>query len=386
MSDYTRRQMLARLGVAAGLPVLGWAQSAYSQSPLANAFDDLIRQLGFKSDGPGLAVFVHQPGKKSFVRCAGRADLERQAEISRSTLFELASVSKTMTATAILMLQDRGKLAISDDVRKFIPELPEYNQQRPIQIQHLLHHTSGLASYLDFQNVPAKNKDFWINDDYVGEFARQKIPLDFPTGRKYAYNNSNYMLLAFVIERITKKTYGEFLKESLFVPAGMKTAFVNERPTSVPGNLVPACAVGYEKQAGKWSAAWGVPPTRKETLFTVGDGSIWCSLGDMAAWDAALRSQKLLKPKTAKDALRPSKTLDGKVNQYGLGWSLYPAESNGLNGYGHDGSWGGFHTSYYRYLPADRTSVILSNRGDFDVDKFWYALNDALEKHRFGEG
>jgi CubicO group peptidase (beta-lactamase class C family) len=118
---------------------------------------------------------------------------------------------------------------------------------------------------------------------------------------------------------------------------------------------------------------------RNETELTVGDGAVWTNLEDMAAWDAALRAGTLLKPETMQRALKPSRTQDGMKNDYGLGWELF-FDGGTLIGYGHDGSWGGFRTTYYRYLAEDRTTVILSNRGNFDPDAFWYPLNDLIEK------
>ena len=131
-----------------------------------------------------------------------------------------------------------------------------------------------------------------------------------------------------------------------------------------------------------WEPAWGVPPLRNETLLTVGDGGVWTNLEDMAKWDHAIRADKLLKPATMRLALMPSRTADRKTNPYGLGWGLYPDKSDGLTGFGHDGSWGGFRTSYYQHLASGRTTVILSNRGDFDPDAFWYALDDIVEQHK----
>jgi hypothetical protein len=101
----------------------------------------------------------------------------------------------------------------------------------------------------------------------------------------------------------------------------------------------------------------------------------------MEKWDLAVRKASFLKPETWKAALTPSKTRDGKTNDYGLGWGLYYNDPKQLYGYGHDGSWGGFETSYYRYLTADRTTVLLSNRGDFDTDKFWESLDKVVDKH-----
>jgi CubicO group peptidase (beta-lactamase class C family) len=235
-----------------------------------------------------------------------------------------------------------------------------------------------------FENVPARYKSYWVNEDYAGQFATQraKFPLDFPTGEKHIYNNTNYMLLGLVLERVAKKSFGTVIREEVFGPAGMKNSFVYESPKAVPA---PAAefprAVGYEKQDnGSWKAGWGCPPNRDEDFLTVGDGGVWTNLDDMAAWDAALRAGKLLKAETMKLALTPSKTRDGKTNQYGFGWVLYPGQAGGMNGYGHDGEWRGFRTSYYRYLVTNRSTVVLSNRGDFDTDKFWYALNETVEK------
>jgi CubicO group peptidase (beta-lactamase class C family) len=209
------------------------------------------------------------------------------------------------------------------------------------------------------------------------------MPLRFPTGAKYEYSNTNYMLLGLMVERVSKRSFGKFLHEAIFVPAGMKDTFVYESPEAVrveSRRLVHA--IGYEKVKEKgWRAAWGTPPERHETMLTVGDGAIWTNLEDMAHWDRALRDHLLIKKKTMDLALTPSQTRDSKKNGYGFGWTVYLDDAGGMNGFGHEGSWGGFKTSYYRYVVADRTTVVLSNRGDFDPDKFWYALNDVIEKH-----
>src|SRR5262249_42541372 len=215
-------------------------------------------------------------------------------------------------------------------------------------------------------NVASRNKDFRNNEDYASEFSRQKakFPPGFPPGAKYEYSNTNYMLLALIVERVAKKSFGAVLRDELFVPAGMKHSFVYESPNAAPKRAAPGYipAVGYEKgkKPGAWKDAWGAPPFRNEELLTVGDGGIWCNLEDLALWDAALRQGKLLKPATMQAALTPSKTRDGKTNDYGFGWSVYFDRASGkMHGYGHDGSWGGFRTSYYRSLASDRTTVLL---------------------------
>ena len=290
----------------------------------------------------------------------------------------MASVSKSMTATAVLILQERGLLSIDDDVRKFIPELPRY-ANGPLRIRDMLRHISGLTDYLQLESVPKSNKSYWINADYLG--ALGKAPLDFAIGQKYEYNNTNYMLMAILIERAAKKSFGEVLRDEIFVPAGMKNTFVHSGPGSIPANSAPPCnnAIGYEKDDGEWAASWGLPPAFREAdHLEVGDGAIWSNLEDMAKWDTALRTNALIKPTTMKLALTGS----AKNKGYGLGWQLYHEDDGSLYGYGHDGYWEGFTTMYYNYLTGKHSVVLLSNRGNtIDLDKFWDKLSGLIDTH-----
>lgn len=368
------------------------AQPPKPDDKLVTSIDKLVEKQGIDGKGPGVAVLIHQPGKLLFKKGYGLANLKTEKPITPHTMFELASVSKTFTATAVLILHDRGKLSIDDDIRKHLPELPAYSPANPIRIRDLLHHTSGLPNYMDFEDVPRRPKEFgvvhefWVNDDYLPMFAkqRQKHPLDFPTGQKYEYNNTNFMLLASIIERVSKRTFGRFLREEIFTPVGMEHSFVYESPNAVPNNpagYINAVAYTWRKKKEIWEPTWGAPPARHEEELTVGDGAVWTNLEDMHQWDIAVRDRKLLKPETWKQALTPSKTRDGKTNDYGLGWGLYYDKPSEIYGYGHDGSWGGFETSYYNFLTANHTTVLLSNRANFNTDKLWTALDSLVEKH-----
>ncbi|MBA4017475.1 MAG: hypothetical protein C0483_09915 [Pirellula sp.] len=365
-------------------PIFLLINSASADERLTKGIDRLVAREGITDDSPGVAILVYQPGKINFRKGYGLADLKTKTPITPRTMFELASLTKPFTATAILMMQDRGLLTIDDDVRTYLPELPEY-RSGPIRIRQLLAHTSGLPEYLEMENVPARHRTYWTNEDYVGEFARQRsdYPLEFAVGQRYEYCNSNYLLAGTVIARVAKTSYGTFLRNEIFAPCGMKQSFVYESPTSAPAPPANGYhrAVGYERGKQQlWKAAWGVPPARNEETLTVGDGGIWTNLEDMAAWDAAQRAGTLLQPATNARSHQRSRSADGKQNDYGLGWELF-FEDGKLIGYGHNGSWGGFRTSYYRYLKADRSTVILSNRGNFDADGFWYPLNDVIENH-----
>jgi len=367
-------------------------QSCFSQETrpsgkLVAAIDHLIQKSGILAFEPGIAILVRQPGKLMFQKGYGLANIESGKPITDRTMFELASVSKTFTATAILILHDRGLLSITDDVRKYLPELPNYDRNTPILIQHLLNHTSGLPEYFDLEEVPKRHKTYWCNEDYLTVFSKRHEELrpTFTAGNKYDYCNTNFMLLAIIIERIGKKTYGQFLRDEIFTPAGMEHSFVYDRPQSSDQNqragFVRAVAYEWNRKKKNWQPGWGTPPDRAEEYLTVGDGGIWTNLEDMAHWDDAIRARKFLKPETWKLALTPSKLRNGNHVDYGLGWTTYYDQPKKIYGFGHDGSWGGFKTSYYRYLTADVTTVLLSNRGNIDTDKIWTGLESIIEEN-----
>jgi CubicO group peptidase (beta-lactamase class C family) len=385
----TRRQFLtSSLGAAAapllyvsGSPaainVAGSNEQALDPHEFEAEVDTLIRQIGITATQPGVAVLVIVAGHVALMKGYGLASLRNQGPITPWTRFELASVSKTFTSTAVLMLQERGLLSIDDDVRKYLPELPRY-ESRPLRISDMLHHISGLPVYFDLENVPMRNKTYWVSEDYPAEFARQqhRFPLKFPIGQKYEYNNTNYMLMAVVIERVARKPFGRFMRDEIFTRAGMPNTFVYSSPASVPRNSGPCNnALGYQPKGSGWDESWGTAPDRFEKNLEVGDGAVWSNLRDLANWDAAIRADKLVKADTMKLAFTPSKTRDGKTNNYGLGWSLDIDRAGKLLSISHGGDWGGFETSYYNSVAESFTVVLLSNRGKkIDINK----LSDKL--------
>ncbi|HEV3436549.1 MAG TPA: serine hydrolase domain-containing protein, partial [Gemmata sp.] len=217
--------------------------------------DSIVADAGIKADTPGAAILVLEHGKEVFRKCYGLAHLKDKKPITPQTTFELASCSKQFTGTAILLLYEQGKLALEDDIRKHLPELPEYDKKNPIRILHLARQTSGLHEYMDFENVKGKHPKFVTNEDYVGLFAleRKKAPLYFPTGSDWRYTNTNFMLLALIVERVSKESFGTFLKREIFDPLGMKTAGVYEKPNFMPHEP----ALGYHKDKNIWNETWG---------------------------------------------------------------------------------------------------------------------------------
>lgn len=389
--EYSLLVKTLRFAIPFTVICIGMATSVLSQSlapskNLVAAIDKLV--AGNEVDGtqPGVAILVHKPGTLLFKQGYGLANLKDASPITTRTQFEIASCSKPFTATAVLLLHDRKKLSIDQDVRSILTELPEYSPERPILIRDLLSHTSGLPEYFDFEVVPKKGRSYLVNADYLPLFARLKsdYPQEFKPGARYSYCNSNYLLLALVVERVSGKGFGEFMKEEFFLPAGMNDTFIYSSPQAIPAVSQVGInrAIGYEwsDRKAKWNSTWGAPPDRSETGLTVGDGGIWTNMEDMLKWDIAIRGRKWLKPETWKIALAPATTRGGKPFGYGLGWQVYFEDPKQIYGFGHNGSWSGFRTNYYYDHATERTTILLSNRSDFEGDEFWEQLNNIIQR------
>ena len=303
------------------------------------------------SGEPGVAVLVLEKGKVLHKKGYGLANLEHRVRVTPETSFRLASVSKQFTAMGVMILADRGKLSFEDDVRKHIPELPEDDKKRPIRIDDLLHHTSGLPDYTRMMGEFDKPLAQVRNDDVVRLLSKKK--LSFSPGTRHRYSNSNYCLLAVIIARISKKSFGTFLREEIFEPLGMKQAAVFEDPAVV----IPNRAYGYRKAKGGYR-------TSHSDLATTGDGAVFLSIDDFVAWDEALRKGKLVKPETLKRSFTPGKLDDGRPHGYGYGWGV--ARRRGQIVLEHGGGWFGSRTYIRRYVKDGLTIVILSGNDSLD--------------------
>lgn len=332
----------------------------------------LVEKIGVKADTPGIAVLVTDAHGVRMKKAWGLANLASHAPITTSTTFELASVSKQVTGSAVLLLIQRGKLALGDDVRKHLPELPVYDAEHPITVDHLSRHTSGLPDYLSWEG-PEPSKGYLTNADILAEFAKRKesSPLEFTPGERYDYSNSGYMLLACLVERLSGQSFGAFLGKEFFEPLGMKSAWVHEGPA------VPAAttAVGYTPEDDGWKATWAAPTKEKhEKLFATGDGSVWASRDDMAAWDGGLRAGKPVKPETLMGALKPGRTSSGERVAYAMGWNVEYGDHEAVTSVYHSGKWGGFENFILHDAGRDLTVVVLCNRGGFEAGDFAYAV------------
>ena len=321
---------------------------------------DEILKKKIDPEGPGVAVLAIRKGKVIHRRGYGVADLDTRAKITPETLFDLASCSKQFTAVAVLRLAEQKLLKPDEDVRKWLPELKVHDAKRPIRVEDLLHHTSGLQDYLGLWDA-TRTGGRLDNTEALRIVAKRSLA--FPTGTKWDYSNTNYCLLALIVERISKKSFGSFMKEEVFRQAGMKTADVLE-PGSRPMNR----AVGYERRGESYQGQSGGP-------LTTGDGGIFLSLDDWVAFEKC-RPGLLMKESWAA-AFTPGKLDDGKVHDYGYGLTIQ--NQNGKILVGHEGEWAGFRSYFVRWVDDDATLVIMANRTNLDLG----GLADAIAPRLF---
>jgi CubicO group peptidase (beta-lactamase class C family) len=292
---------------------------------------------------PGLALAVMRDGRIIKAQGYGLSNIELDVPVTPESIFQSGSVGKQFTATAVMMLVEEGRVGLDDKLTKYFPEAPEsWNQ---VTVRHLLTHTSGIKDYT--------NKDFDYRRDYTEadlEKIALRLPFDFAPGEKWSYSNSGYMVLGFLIHRVTGKFYGDFLQERIFGPLGMTTTrIISEQ------DIIPHRSAGYRLVKGELKNQEWVNPT----LNTTADGSLYFSILDLAKWDAALYTERLLKRSSLEEMWTPVKLNDGKTYPYGFGWRI--AEMNGHRLVEHAGAWQGFTTGISRYLEDRLTVVALTN-------------------------
>lgn len=308
----------------------------------ADRIDDVIRETMAIGRVPGAILLVSRDGKPVRVSTYGVANLETTAAVRRNTAFEIGSVSKQFTAAAVLLLVDDGKLSLDDTVGKHLPDAPEL--WRPLTLRQMLSHTSGLK---DSMQTPDDAK--FRADDYFKKLGT--APLDFEPGTSWAYSNLGYNLAAMVVEKVSGTQFPKFMAERIFKPLGLKeTRFTD------PVEVVSNRARGYVPTAKGWQNAGSTyPPT------LLGAGAILSTADDVARWDHAIVTGRLLKPQTLKEFFTPVGLKSGSDVPYALGWFI--GQDQGRPIWEHGGNTLGFSCSNL-YLPKEKTSIVfLTNVG-----------------------
>jgi D-alanyl-D-alanine carboxypeptidase len=344
--------------LVAGIPARAQDSTASAPKPTAvaassaprivseSAISDLVEKIRSQRRIPGVSVAIVRDGKTVLTRGFGTANVETNSPATEKTAYQLASVTKQFTAAGTLLLVEEGKVKLDAPFVTYLPDLPAAWKERwkEVTVRHLLNHTSGIESYTSLPDFGKSLRKDYTQQELLGLVADK--PLRWKPGEKWDYNNTGYYLLGVLIEKVSGKSYNDFLTERIFKPLGMNDTRVNDLRSVIPNR-----AAGYAYGPNGLHNGEYTSPTQPYAA-----GALISTVADMAKWAAAVDSGKVLKAGTWKEAWMPTKLTDGKTQGYGFGWSL--GDANGHPTVSHGGGIPGFSTHILR-LPADKVSVVV---------------------------
>lgn len=351
---HPKRSFLAGAGIVLALVVSGLPLCLATQSTVAKAdtVAEYVNAEMRRQHIPGLALLVCRAGKIVRAEGYGFANIELQVPVKPVTVFQSGSVGKQFTATAVMMLVEQGKIRLQDPLTKFFPDAPA--SWKDVTVRELLSHTAGFGDYPKTFNF---RKD-WSEAELLK--AVQGIPLAYPPGTNWAYSNLGYLTLGILIHRVTGEFYGDFLQQRIFQPLSMTTTHIISE-----ADIVPNRAAGYRLVKGELKNQEWVAPT----VNTTADGSLYFSILDLAKWDAALYTEKLLKRSSLEQMWTPALLKNGQPNKDGYGFGWFIENRNGHRVLSHDGAWQGFQTTITRHIDDQLTVVMLTNLAEAEPGK-----------------
>ncbi len=312
----------------------------------ADEVDDYIQTQMQQQHIPGLSLAVVTNGAVLKTAAYGLANVELGVPVRTDTVFQIQSVTKTFTATAIMMLVEEGKVGLEDKLTEHFGRLPE--AWNGITVRHLLTHTSGIK---DFINEPTVDLRLDLKPEDVIESLR-KLPLNFAPGEKYAYSNTGYHLLGMIIRKVTGRYWDEFLCERIFQPLGM-----NDTRVISWSEIITNRAAGYAWEDGRLRNGNFIAPT----ILGYAGGGLRSTVLDLAKWDAVLCTEKLLKRSTLEQMWTPAKFNNGRDSTYGFGWGI--GKEHGHRLISHTGShMTGFKSALARFVDDKLTVIVLTNQ------------------------
>lgn len=343
------------------LLLLGWLALSCSNENREQTFSEkadeyLSTALG--TSGPGGAVLVMKNDQVLFAKGYGLADLQSQEAITTKTLFNLGSITKTFVANGILMLQEEGKLSVEDPLYQYFPEFVDTSIAQKVRIKHLLTHSSGLP---DNRQV-SKDPDFYLTAKDAENWAPETRveSLEFEPGNGYHYSNPAFNGLALIIEKVSGQKWQDFIREKIFLPAGMRTSTITDGPH--PESGVSHC---YVEENGAWQEQdYGEEPT----FPAAGNGGAWSSVEELALYEKALRAAVFLPAeviagsRTPKNEFPVTQLSSLEDQTWHLAYSWFISETaGGEKLVGHTGTQGGFYANYISVPEKEVLFILLAN-------------------------
>ena len=340
------RLLLVATVVATSLPA-GAQQPATtpptppSRGAVVARLDSLVTDFVASVPAAGATVAVVRGSDTLLLRGVGERDRERRLHADRSTVYRVGSITKQFTAAAVMQLVERGAVSLSDPVTRY---LPQYEQWSGVTIGRLLNHTSGIHSYTA---SPSWQKT-WANDLTTAELVAfvANDTLDFPIGTKYRYNNTGYVLLGMVLEKVTGKSYADYMRDNFFTPLGMRSAtYCPSRPTS------DTHAAGYDLKEGALVSTTYLSMTHPHAA-----GALCMSVPDFLRWQTALTSGRVVSPATYTLMTTPDTLVGGGKQNYGF--ALVPGMLGTHRMIQHGGDVNGFSVQQM-WFPDDSLRVVV---------------------------
>ena len=316
------------------------------------------------------SVLLQEKGKIFYERYYGYQNKEAHNVLRYNSSSQLASTSKTFTGAAILYLYQHKYLNINDKVKDYLPDFP----YQDVTIKMLLDHRSGIPDYLKWYGRYVKDtKTPVYNDDVLELFKKYKPKQDFKTNTAFKYSNSNFLILASIVETVTEMKYSTFMQKYIFEPLGMKNTFVYDPADGLPTNAT----ISYKSN-------W----TREPDMFAdgvYGDKGIYSTVRDMYLWDQSFYQKKLLSNETMELAYGPCSFEKPGIKNYGLGWRMLCFPSGNKIVY-HNGWWHGNNTVFYRFIKDNMTFIILGNKYNSNIYRQTKVLYSLIRNVPVSEG
>jgi CubicO group peptidase (beta-lactamase class C family) len=349
------------------VPVLGQRLTIVDRIAPSEEWLTMIYRLdtlfeGKMSRGFNGNVLISRRNEVIFRKCFGYSNFETMDSLKFDTPFHVASVSKVFTAVAVLRMYERGELNLTDKVTKYIPEFP-YPE---ITIRMLLTHTSGLSEYNYFCESMFNDPDSPIDNDELLCKMCEEIPAPYyKPGKNFDYCNTNYVLLARIVELVSGQRFDQYMKKDIFDPLEMQDTFISG---FYDDSTRKDRAIGYGSKDEK--------PVKRNLLDgPVGDKNLYISVGDMHKFDKALYTGKLLSDSVLKMAHSPQSKNRKDLRNYGMGWRLIQSEDGTVPYVFHNGWWHGFNASYFHRFSDSTTIIVFGNKFSKEVYRIWSIID-----------
>jgi len=312
--------------------------AGYKETTISKTIDEYICRF-IKSNEPGGVIIVAKGNEVVYRKAFGMANMELSVIMKPEMVFNVGSLTKQFTAVATMMLAEKNQLSLSDYVNKYFPDFPESNR---IQIKHLLTHTSGIRDYIPIKGFRDRLREDLTNNDVL-EIVKKESLVFYP-GEKFSYSNSNYALMGAIIEKVTGKSYEQFILESIFRPSGLQnTQIVNNT------RIIPNLVEGYEFRNNEIRRA-----EIMSRSYLHAAGGVCTNVDDLVKWNNRVFSGRLISPSSLNKCIIAQKLNNGESSGVGMGW--FVDKLYGKEYLYHGGGIFGF-VNHTLYLPEDKLYV-----------------------------